>query len=278
MKISVNLWSILGWRISLKRYLEAVELACKSGAEGVELVYDDSNIHPSKVVEKYPEIVRICDDYGCEISSIATGVFWRYNLGLRDKEGYKLLVEGLKMGEKFGAETLLILPAVATPEESYRKIYRNAVSILRRASKEAKKRGVKIGVENVWNKFLYSPMEFKNFLKEVGARNVGAYLDLGNLVMLGYHRHWIEELRGRIFITHAKDFKIEGDRFLFCHIGYGKIDWKEVIKLLRENKYDGYIVLETVPDFHPAEKNIKVPEESMKYIKGNVKRMKKYIS
>lgn len=48
---------------------------------------------------------------------------------------------------------------------------------------EAAATGVAIGVENVWNKFLLSPLEFSRFIDEIGSPAVGAYFDAGNVLV-----------------------------------------------------------------------------------------------
>ena len=50
----------------------------------------------------------------------------------------------------------------------------------------ADKLGVNIGVENVWNKFLTGPMEFKQFLDQFDSPRIGAYFDVGNVIINGY--------------------------------------------------------------------------------------------
>lgn len=53
---------------------------------------------------------------------------------------------------------------------------------------------IQVGIENVWNKFLLSPLEMRNFIDEIGSPFVGAYLDVGNVLYCGYPEQWIEIL------------------------------------------------------------------------------------
>ena len=63
---------------------------------------------------------------------------------------------------------------------------------------KAKAADVTIGIENVWNRFLLSPLETRRFLDEIGSDYVGMYLDVGNAVYIGYPEQWIEILGHRI--------------------------------------------------------------------------------
>jgi hexulose-6-phosphate isomerase len=100
-------------------------------------------------------------------------------------------------------------------------------------------------VENVWNRFLLSPLEFKQFIKDVGSRNVGVYFDIGNVWTYGYPQHWINILGKMITCVHVKDFKrsvgtVEG----FCQLLDGDVPLKESLALLKKIGYRGPVTSE----------------------------------
>lgn len=66
---------------------------------------------------------------------------------------------------------------------------------------------IHIGVENVWNKFLLSPLEMRAFIDEIGSEWIGSYFDVGNVVYAGYPEQWIRILGKRIKKVHFKDFR-----------------------------------------------------------------------
>ena len=45
---------------------------------------------------------------------------------------------------------------------------------------------MQIGIEEVWNKFLLSPLEFNRYVDEFQSPTVKAYFDVGNVVFYGY--------------------------------------------------------------------------------------------
>ncbi len=94
---------------------------------------------------------------------------------------------------------------------------------------------VQIGIEEVWNKFLLSPLEFNRYVDEFQSPTVKAYFDVGNVVFYGYPQDWIRTLGRRIARLHLKDFKVDRDAgtFEWKNLGEGDIDWVEVRKAPR---------------------------------------------
>ncbi|GIT72775.1 MAG: hypothetical protein Ct9H300mP28_25890 [Pseudomonadota bacterium] len=74
-----------------------------------------------------------------------------------------------------------------------------------------------IAVENVWNKFLLSPLEMREFIDNFNTSQVGVYFDVGNVLLTGYPDQWIRILGSRIKRVHIKDFKLSvGESGRFC--------------------------------------------------------------
>jgi hexulose-6-phosphate isomerase len=109
----------------------------------------------------------------------------------------------------------------------------------------AEEKGVMIGIENVWNKVLLSPLEMRDFIDGFGSERVGAYLDVGNMIVTGYAEDWVRILGRRIGSVHFKDFKRDvGTIAGFCDLLEGDVNYPEVMKALREVGYDGPCVAE----------------------------------
>ncbi|MEM4874219.1 MAG: sugar phosphate isomerase/epimerase family protein [Thermofilaceae archaeon] len=282
MKVGLNLWTLIGFGYAQRPDLaEAVRTAKEIGYDGAEVVYDDSLLHPRDISKEERRKIR---EVGLEIPSVATGVFWKYNLGSPSEAERKAALEfvrlGLELARDLDAKVLLVVPAVARPEVPYEVTYDYAKLSLREAAKIAEELGVTCGVENVWNRFLYSPLEFRRFLDEIDSDYVKAYLDVGNLVAFGYHEHWIKLLRGRIAMVHVKDFDVNvGNIRGFRHVGMGSIDWPKVIKLLKEvGGYDGYLNVECPPEFYPDLEKPKYPEDGIRAAKDNLAALKRILS
>lgn len=105
-------------------------------------------------------------------------------------------------------------------------------------------------MENVWNKFLLSPVEFRDFIDEIDSDSVGAYLDVANILVFGYPEQWVRILGKRIKKVHVKDFKCSiGNIDGFTTLLAGDLNWPATMKALKEVGYQGYLVGEIIPPY-----------------------------
>jgi hexulose-6-phosphate isomerase len=145
-----------------------------------------------------------------------------------------------------GAVDVFFLPdAEVIP---YDVCYKRAREAVRKLVPTAEKLGVSLCIENVWNKFLLSPLEMRDFIDSFKSRRVGSYFDAGNVLLMGYPEQWIRILGRRIRRVHIKDFKksvgtVEG----FVDLLQGDVDFEAVKVALAEIKYNGYVTAEMIP-------------------------------
>jgi len=258
MKKGLNLWSLMwpkgqgapGWD-------SLVKIVKDMGYDGIEFTYDEAELNPQTMSkaqrEKYADAAR---SQGLEIPSVATGVFWQRNLAgpdLKERErGIKLGRLGLELSSDVGAKVLLVVPAVNIAEVDYEQVWQRASESIRTLASYAEEVGVIVGIENVWNRFLYSPLEFRRFIESAQSDWVKAYLDLGNILGIGHPIQWIRELKGLVACVHVKDFDLSvGGLFGFRHLTKGSMDWDSAIRGLRSIGYDHYLNVECFPSFDP---------------------------
>jgi hexulose-6-phosphate isomerase len=285
VKIGLNAWTIGGWRLNLPRgYDEAIRIASQLGYQGLEVVYDDSNFSPDRIGKAARRrISELADSHNLELPSVATGVFWRYSLSspheAERERGLSYLRSGLELASDIGASTLLVVPAVARAEVGYRETYKLALSALNRAARWAEDLGVNIGVENVWSRFLYDPEIFRRFVEEVGSERVGVYFDVGNVLELSPFEHWLEILGDKILVIHAKDYDMASrGPGGFRYVGQGSVDWSKFVSMLRQIGYDGYLNVETPPEFSKPSDAIRIPEDGIEAAKTSLTNLRKYVA
>ena len=94
----------------------------------------------------------------------------------------------------------------------------------------AKKTGVVIAVENVWNNLCVKPDLAANFVASFNSPWVKAYFDIGNHVRYAPPQDWIRALGKLLVKCHVKDFKLnpDGHDGKFCNIRDGSINWPAV--------------------------------------------------
>lgn len=68
----------------------------------------------------------------------------------------------------------------------YETAWQRSTEALRELLPVAEKHKVTISVENVWNKFLLSPMEMRSYVDQFNSPWLQAHLDIGNVLRFGY--------------------------------------------------------------------------------------------
>ena len=185
---------------------------------------------------------------GLKIHSVMNQAHWSFPLSSPDKEAVAKSMMGmetsLRNAKLWGAETVLLVPAVVNPQVSYADAWKRSQKQIRELIPLAQEMKVVIAVEEVWNKFLLSPLEFVNYVDSFNSPWVKAYFDVGNVVLYGYPQDWIRTLGKRIVKLHFKDFKFQKRQAEFVNIRDGEINWKEIHAALSEIGYNGTATLE----------------------------------
>jgi L-ribulose-5-phosphate 3-epimerase len=114
---------------------------------------------------------------------------------------------------------------------------------LKKVVPDAEKAKVLLDPENVWNKFILSPLEMRSFVDQFHSPWVGTHFDAGNVMQYGYPEDWILTLGQRIKRIHFKDFKLggRGQAAQFADLLEGDVNWKAVMQALVTIGYNGPI-------------------------------------
>lgn len=200
------------------------------------------------------EILKARDATGLVIHGVVDSVHWDKTLGDADPavraEGLTGLKAALQDAHDFGATTVLLVPAVVNKDISYADAYRRSQEEIRKAIPTAEQLGVRIAIEEVWNHFLLSPLEFAKYVDEFQSPWVGAYFDIGNIVNYGWPEQWITTLGPRILKLHVKEYSREArDKAgpwagFKVEIGEGDNDWPAVRRALTTVGYEGWATAE----------------------------------
>ena len=194
------------------------------------------------------EIKKAAEDEKIRIHSVMNMAHWEYPLSSSDPAVVGKSIEGMKTSlhnaKLWGADTVLLVPGVVNPQTSYHEAWTRSQKQIRQLLPLAEELKVVIAVEEVWNKFLLSPLEFPRYLDEFKSPWVRAYFDVGNVLLYGYPQDWIHSLSKRIAKVHLKDFKRLEDGYRWVNLGEGDIDWPAVRKAFADVGYTGYATTE----------------------------------
>ena len=242
--------------------LEMLAAAKSAGFDGIEPSFKDEG--PVSLKASRDDMLRFrqaADKAGLEIPSVGGGLYWATPFTSDDPDVRSRALEigkaHLRAAQVLGADTVLIVPAVVhaffienCPVVRYDRAYERAISAMKELASLAEDLGVHIGVENVWNKFLMTPLEMARFIDEVGSSHVGCYLDVGNVIPFGFPQDWVAVIGKRIRKVHVKDFKADASiqsMAGFVDIFQGDVEWPAVIAALRGIGYDDYLTAEMIP-------------------------------
>ena len=255
MKKGINIWSFPGGM----KMVDCMVLAKKAGYDGIELSLDEEGEVSLASSEKDLLVLkRTAEEVGIEVPSIASGLYWTYpatspDPAIRQKSG-DIVKKQLEVAAVFGADSILVVPGAVTGPSAggeavpYDVAYDRALEAFTRLKGEAAANQVNIGLENVWNKFLLSPLEMRNLIDQIGSPWIGSYFDIGNVLQFGYPEQWVRILGNRIKKVHIKDFRQSvGTLGGFVDLLAGDVNFPEVMKAFREIGYDDYITAEMSP-------------------------------
>jgi len=257
----INYWTIGGFE-GEKPVAQALAEAKKMGFDGVELAFGAGVFGVDVTETECRAIRKTARDLGMRIDTLATGNYWQTSLSHPRASVRKKAVaftnKYLQVAKWVGARTVLVVPgAVAVPWDTtqpivpYRTAWRLSTASIRQCLPTARKLRVTMALENVWNWFLADPIAMKVFVDRFESKRVAVYFDVANCLINGCPEHWIEILGKRIAAVHFKNFSRDdcGGRLhgFGDDLTEGDVNWKAVIKALRQVKYTGPITAEMIP-------------------------------
>jgi len=257
----ISYWSVEGGGAGACPVPEAMDQAKAAGFDGIELCVAETGVlTPTTDEATCRAYAAMAGERGLRLESVASGMSWAHSPTHPDpavrRMSIDLHVAALQRTAWLGARAMLFVPgAVVIPwDAGYAPVrYDQAVAWAREAVLElgdvAASVDVDLAVENVWNGLFYSPLEFVDFLDDIGNPRVGAYFDVGNVLNhQQWPPHWIELLGPRLKRVHIKDFQLAvGNLGGFCDLLAGDVPFAETMAALRSIGYEGTLTAEMGP-------------------------------
>lgn len=256
MKKSINLWSFPA-ALSLG---DKFRLAREAGFDGFEIdLSDDGPLTLTSSQQEIAAVHALAERSGVQLSGLATGLYWGANPASDDpavrSRSAAILAKQIEIAHALGLDAILVVPATVGADfipnceiVPYDVAWQRATDFIRTALPMAARAGVRICIENVWNKFLLSPLEMRQFIAQFDSEWVGAYFDVGNTLALGYPEQWINILGEQIRRVHLKDYRrAVGSVDGFVEILSGDVNWPAVMSALRTIGYKSWLTAEMIP-------------------------------
>ncbi len=235
------MYATVGVKGSVLEKFKAIKAAGFAGVEPMSHMNQD-------------EVLKARDEAGLVTPSVCCSTHWQENMASPDAAMRERALAGLKQtlqdAKRYGATSVLFIPAVVSKEVPYADAYKRSQEELKKAIPMAEDLGVKIAIENVWNNFLLSPMEAARYVDEFNSKAVGWHFDIGNVMRIGWPEQWIEVLGKRIQKLHIKEFSREKMNSQGLWKGFdvklreGDNNWPRVMAALDKVGYNGWGIAE----------------------------------
>ncbi|MBS1701190.1 MAG: sugar phosphate isomerase/epimerase [Armatimonadetes bacterium] len=259
----INYWCFPGSFEDKVDPFDAVKMTKKYGYDALELCIGEAGTQFGLDADeaKCKSLVEAAGNEGVALRTTASGIYWGRSMGDPDAKVREQAKDDLKrmlqISSWLGCKVHLTIPAAVDvfflpdrPVHNYDDCWKYAKDGIAELLPHAEACGVKMGIENVWNKMFMSPGEMGYFISQFNSPWIGCLFDVGNVMPFGYPEQWIRSLGKDIVAIHFKDFrKAVGTAEGFVDLLEGDVNFPEVIKALGEIGFDGPVVAEMIPHY-----------------------------
>jgi len=160
----------------------------------------------------------------------------------------KRLKQSMAYANALNAKLWVFHPGIQTGISAFYpgRDWKQNIQSIRWLCKTAEEYGVKIALENVPEPYPFTMKSVEHFTKFYSETNldIGLVLDVGHANINKQIELFLTTFAGKIAHIHASDNMGELDQHL--GIGYGKINWQQFTKTLKEIAYDKTVIVESV--------------------------------
>ena len=255
--MQVGITQIIASGLSVSEFLQQ---AADTGYEVVELcMRAEGDLTPQSDDAQLAKIVAQAEAAGVQLVSMThshcTGNL--LDTGEAQERSIAETEVGLRAAAAMGIDCTLHTLGRLGPDLYYDDAYRNTVKSLKRIAVTGEQVGVTLAIEFVWNGFLFSPLEMRNLLDEVGSERIGFYFDPGNMAVFHYPQHWVRVVGPHVKMVHLKDWKGNALNGSWPALLEGEVDYAAINVELRAIGYDGPMISEVPASDAPWEETAK---------------------
>ncbi len=258
--LALNYW-VLGGFDGILSPQKAIAMVKSFGLSAIELSVGDC-LKTTMTQTELEDIRDYANKADVALPTLATGQYWTCSLAAVEREERECALQFTRtyidMAANLGIDTILITGGTVdvawddtVPVTPYHDVWNHALDSLKTILPYAATKKVRLAVENVWSKFLLSPMEMKHFISQVESDYLGVYLDVGNVCAFGYAEHWIPVLADKIFAVHLKNYErsdcLGGLHGFTDDLERGDVNFDAVFAELQKIAYTGPLTAEMIP-------------------------------
>src|SRR5216684_4691743 len=176
-------------------YADRMKLARDAGFEVVQAPTTPDQ-HEAEAIK------RAADAANIRVDSVMNMDHWQYPLSSGDPTAVEKSLEGMRTSlhnaKLWGSDAVLLVPAVVNAQTSYREAWSRSQAQIRKLLPLAEDLKIVVAIEEVWNKFLLSPLEMAAYIKEFQSPWIQAWFDVGNVVLYGGDEAYLRDVSRRV--------------------------------------------------------------------------------
>jgi sugar phosphate isomerase/epimerase len=267
--------------------LDVIRWAADHGSEHIEIVPLDFSLNGNEALIK--QICRTCEDTGIKISNYAIGA----NFVKESEESYEAEIDRVlqevdianQLGVKLMRHDVASRPLNETSNQHFEQDLPAITAACQRIADHAKKYGITTSVEN-HGYYIQASDRVLRLVDEVNRANFKTTLDVGNFLCV--EEDPVSAVKKTIqyaSMIHIKDFyyrpavqnpgegwfKTASANYLRGAIaGNGDVDIREIIKIIKNSAYDGFISVE-FEGMEECKKGARISLENVKRIFSDAK-------
>jgi L-ribulose-5-phosphate 3-epimerase len=142
------------------------------------------------------------------------------------------------------------------PGNHAEEAFQQLLPVMRELVDEAGRCGVRVGIEAVTSHVVSTPEKMRRLLDEIASPDLTVVFDPVNLlnetnftIRHEVLRRSLELFGNDIAVVHAKDFRLDGERFVTCPAGTGMLDYQMFLpELVNQSPGIAILLEETGPD------------------------------
>jgi len=224
-----------------------IKESAAAGYECVELALRNTgDLTPDVSDDVLKEIRAAADEHHIELASMVHGQCTGSLLagGAAAETSLNETRRGLEIAAALSIGCTLHTLGRQSAEIYYDDAFDFAVANLKSLAADCRKYRTMIAIEFVWNGFLFSPREMRQFLDAVGESEIGFYFDPGNMAVYQFPHHWVRATASHIKMVHLKDWTGGPLNGSWPRLLTGGIDYRTMNAELRSAGYDGPMISE----------------------------------
>jgi inosose dehydratase len=245
---------------------EAIKATARIGYPAMELACASPHFDLATARREPKRIAALIREAGLTVSALS--LFNNFTDSNCLEEQIQSAETYIRLAPLFGTKLLKMTPGAPASAQATDAHWNSLKKALKYLIPLAEKFGVRLAFETHMRQLTDTLASSKRFLEMAGSGLVGLTVDFSNMAFAGEKMPCvIDAFCGRIYNTHLKNGYIDkAGGWHFQALNEGYIDYPELLRLLRDAEYDGYLTVECL-GAEAKEKPVETAARDLKILK-----------